>query len=232
MPFMDHLRELRDRLIKAAVAVAVMTVLSFFFYDRLLELLTAPYKVAVPDGQLAFFKPTGAFSLAMSISLWGGVILSSPVILYQLWRFVAPALTPKEKRWAVPLTAVFVVLFLAGIVVGYYALYRGLSFLFEFGGESLTPVIEANNYLKFTMRFLLAFGVSFEFPVFLFAAAAFGAVNSRQLRDVRRWAVVIILVVAAVITPTGDPVTLMMLSVPMYLLYEAAILAIRLLLKR
>ncbi len=232
MPFMDHLRELRDRLIKVAIAVAIMTVLSFFFYDRLLELLTAPYKVAVPDGQLAFFKPTGAFSLAMSISLWGGVILSSPVILYQLWRFVAPALTPKEKRWAVPLTAVFVILFLAGIVVGYYALYRGLAFLFEFGGESLTPVIEANNYLKFTMRFLLAFGVSFEFPVFLFAAAAFGAVTSQQLRDVRRWAVVIILVVAAVITPSGDPVTLMMLSVPMYLLYEAAILAIRLFLKR
>jgi len=232
MPFMEHLRELRSRVIKSAIAVTVTTVASFFFYEQVLAVLVKPYEIAVPGSSLVYFRPTEAFSLAMRISLWTGFILASPVILYQLWRFIAPALTPTEKRWAVPLTAVFVTLFLAGVVVGYYALYRGLNFLFQFGGSNLTPMIGADNYLKFSMRFLLAFGISFEFPVFLFAAAAVHAITSKQLRAAWRWAMVIILVFAAIITPSGDPLTLMMLSVPMYLLYEASILSIRIFLKR
>ena len=108
----------------------------------------------------------------------------------------------------------------------------GLVFLIDFGGDALQPVIGADLYFKFAMRFLLAFGIAFEFPVFLFAAAAFGAVNSTQLRSSRRWAVVIILVVAAFITPSGDPLTLLMLATPMYLLYEVTILAVRFILKK
>ncbi|HHC07759.1 MAG TPA: twin-arginine translocase subunit TatC [Actinobacteria bacterium] len=232
MPFLEHLRELRARLVKSAAAVAVGTVVSFVFFEDILAFLAAPYHAAVPEGSLVFFTPTGGFSVAMSVSLWGGLVLASPVILYQTWRFVSPALTEKERRWAVPLTGVFVSLFLVGIVAGYYALYRGIGFLIEFAGAQLTPVIGANDYLRFTMRFLLAFGLAFEFPVFLFAAAAFGIVTSRQLAEFRRWAIVVILVIAAAITPTGDPLTLSLLSIPMYLLYEAAIVAIRLVLRR
>ncbi|MEA3510427.1 MAG: twin-arginine translocase subunit TatC [Actinomycetota bacterium] len=229
---MSHLREFRSRLIKAVVAVALGTVIAFVFNEEILDLLARPYQIAVPDGQLAFFRPTEAFATVMRLSLFGGVILASPVILYQLWRFVAPALSPKEKRWAYPITAVFVSLFLVGIVVGYVALERGLGFLLEFGGDALTPIIGADFYLKFATRFILAFGLAFEFPVFLFAAAAVGTVTSKMLRSNRRWALLIILVAAAFITPSGDPMTLMLLSVPLYILYELTILAIRLILRK
>jgi len=229
---MSHLKEFRSRLVKAAVAVAVGTVIAFAFNEQILDLLAKPYQVAVPDGQLAFFRPTEAFATVMRLSLFGGAILASPVILYQSWRFIAPALSPKEKRWAYPITAVFVLLFLLGVLVGYVALERGLGFLLEFGGDALTPIIGADFYLKFATRFILAFGLAFEFPAFLFAAAAVGVVNSKMLRSNRRWAVLIILIAAAIITPSGDPMTLMLLSVPLYLLYELTILAIRLILRK
>ncbi len=230
--FLDHLDEMRNRFIKSLIAVGIAVVIAFFFNEQILAILVYPYELAVPDSELAFFRPTEAFSLVMRLSLFGGVILASPVILYQTWRFVAPALTPKEKRWAIPATTIFAALFLAGIVVGYWALSRGLGFLLSFGGDTLEPVIGADFYLGFAMRFILAFGVAFEFPVFIFAAAAVGAVTSRQLRDTRRWAVLIIVIFAAVITPTGDPITLMMLAVPMYVFYEVAILAVRFVLKK
>lgn len=227
-----HLGELRDRLIRVAIALVIGSVIGFAVHEQVLDFLAEPYKVAVPDSSLAFFRPTEAFSLVMKISLWTGAILASPVILYQTWRFVAPALTRREKKWAIPLTIIFVALFVLGLVVGYLALERGLVFLLDFGGDALQPVIGADLYFRFAMRFLLAFGIAFEFPVFLFAAAAFGAVTSKQLRSGRRWAIVIILVVAAFITPTGDPLTLLMLSIPMYLFYEITILAVRFILKK
>jgi len=229
---MEHLEELRNRIVKSLIAVGVGTLIAFFFNEWILDVLTRPYQIAVPDSSLVFFRPTEAFSLVMRLSLWGGFILASPVVLYETWRFVAPALTSKEKRWAVPIVTVFVTLFLIGIVVGYWALSRGLGFLLEFGGDSLEPVIGADFYLKFAMRFILAFGISFEFPVFIFAAAAVGVVSSTQLRKGRRWAILVIVVFAAIITPTGDPLTLAMLAVPMYLLYELAILAVRWILRR
>ena len=232
MPLMGHLVELRSRLVKVAIAVAVGTAIAFIFNEEILDLLAKPYQLAVPDGQLAFFKPTEAFSTVMRLSLFGGAILASPVILYQLWKFVSPALNPNEKRWAYPITGVFVALFLAGVVVGYVALERGLGFLLEFGGDALTPIIGADFYLKFAMRFILAFGLAFEFPVFLFGVAAVGCVTSKTLRSNRRWALLVILIAAAFITPSGDPMTLMLLSVPLYVLYELTILAIRIILRR
>lgn len=228
----SHLRELRDRLIKAAAAVLVASIVGFIVSEEVMSFLAAPYEAAVPDGALAFFRPTEAFSVTMLVSLWTGVVLASPVILYQLWRYIAPALTSREKRWIYPLTSLFVLLFVLGITVGYVALERGLVFLLDFGGESLVPVIGAREYYTFAMRFLLAFGVAFEFPVFLFAAAAFGVVNSKQLRAGWRWAIVIILVAAAFITPSGDPLTLLMLSGPLYVFYELTILAVKYILRK
>lgn len=232
MPMMSHLEEFRSRLIKAAIAVAVGTAVAFFFNEQILDLLAEPYHIAEPEGTLAFFRPTEAFSTVMRLSIFGGIILASPVILYQMWRFAAPALSPKEKKWAYPITIVFVLLFILGITVGYLALERGLAFLLNFGGDALTPVIGADFYLKFATRFILAFGVAFEFPVFLFAAAAVGAVTSAKLRENRRWALLIILIAAALITPSGDPMTLALLAVPLYILFELSILAIRFILRK
>lgn len=230
--YREHIAELRSRLIKVAIAVLVGSVVGFIFNEQILEFLVEPYLVTEPDATLNFFRPGEAFSIVMKVSLWAGAVLASPVILYQVWAFVSPALTPREKRWAIPLTGVFVALFIGGMAVGYVALSRGLGFLLDFGGDLLTDTIGADFYLKFAMRFLLAFGIAFEFPVFLFVAMAFGITTSAKLRANRRWAVVIILIVAAIITPSGDPYTMLTLAVPMYVLYELAILAGRFILKK
>ncbi len=232
MPFTGHLVELRQRLIKSVIALAIGTTIAFIFNEQILDLLVEPYRKLDPDAALATFRVTEAFSVVMRLSLWGGAILASPVITYQLWRFVEPALSKREKRWVIPIVAILAFLFLLGVVVGYMALERGLVFLLGFGGDALVPVIGADYYLKFAMRFLLAFGIAFQFPVFLFAAAAFGMLTSRTLRSNRRWAVVLILIAAAFITPSGDPLTLMMLAAPLYILYEIAIVAIRVILKK
>lgn len=232
MTFMDHLVELRGRLIKSVVALGIATVVAFFFHEELLEILAAPYLEGTGGDRLAFFQPTEAFTLVLRVSLFGGVILSSPVLIYQLWRFVGPALTPRERRYVLPLSLLLGVLFTSGIVVGYLVLPYTLNLLVSFGADMLEPTIGAEFYLRFAMRFLLAFGITFLFPVFLFAAAAIGVVTSSQLRSWRRWAVTVILVGAALLTPGGDPLTLLLLAGPLYLLYELTLLAIRLLLER
>ncbi len=233
MTFWDHLSELRSRLIKVAVAVMLGAIVGFIFHRQLLDILIVPYKEAVgPDAGLATFRPTEAFSVVMRVSLFGGLFLASPVIIYQLWRFISPALTTRERRYVVPASLILAVLFTAGVLLGYWSLERGLGFLLGFGGEDLEPVIQADAYINFALRFVLAFGIAFEFPVFMFAAAATGAVSSQRLKQGRRWAVVIILVGAAFLTPSGDPLTLLLLSGPLYLMYEATILAIRWLLKK
>lgn len=227
-----HLVELRARLVKASAAILSGSIVGFIFHKDILSWLIVPYQKAVEDASLAFFRPTEAFSVAMRMSLFGGLILASPVLIYQLWRFVSPALTKQERRYVIPLSLVLAVLFTTGVALGYWSLERGLGFLFEFGGESLEPVIQAESYLSFATRFILVFGVAFEFPVFMFAAAAAGIVGSRALRENRRWAVTAIVVIGAVITPSGDPLTLLLLSAPLYILYEITILAIRFILKK
>lgn len=232
LTFMDHLVELRSRLIKVSLALVVATVVAFFFYNDLLEILSRPYLEGTDGLQLAVFQPTEAFTLALKISLFGGVVLASPVIIYQLWAFIAPALTKKEKRYVIPMSGALGVLFAAGVVAGYLALPLTLRILLGFGDEFLEPTIGAEFYLRFAMRFMLGFGVALEFPVFLFAAAALGLVTSQKLGSWRRYALAIILIAAALLTPGGDPVTLLVLSVPMYVLYELTILTIRLVLKK
>lgn len=234
MTFWDHVGELRTRLIVSVAAVLISSIAAFIFNEELLDFIVDPFCRAVDDPEcgLAVLRPTEAFSVVMKLSLFGGIILASPIVIFQLWRFVSPALTKRERRYVYPAGALLAVLFLAGVTLGYWSLQRGLGFLLDFGGESLVPVITADAYVNFATRFVLAFGIAFEFPVFLFAAAATGAVTSARLRAGRRWAVVIILVGAAFLTPSGDPLTLLLLSTPLYLMYEGTILAIRWLLRR
>ncbi|MDJ0924671.1 MAG: twin-arginine translocase subunit TatC [Acidimicrobiia bacterium] len=231
MPLMAHLVELRSRIIKSVVAIAVGSVVGFIFYRDILELLARPYEGAT-DEPLAFFQPTEPFSLALRVALFGGTILASPVIIYQIWRFIGPALTKRERRYVYPLSAVMALLFMAGVVLGFFTLPLALRVLFSFAGDLLEETVGVNFYFSFAMRFLLAFGIAFQFPVFLFAAAALGLLSSDTLRAQRRWAVVFVVVAAALMTPGGDPLTLLLLSTPMYLLYEASILSIKFILKR
>jgi sec-independent protein translocase protein TatC len=231
-PIMSHLTELRSRLFKVAAAIVIGSIAAFIFRNWIFDLLIDPYEQITGDSKLAFFKPTEAFSLFMRLSLFGGFILASPIVIYQVWAFVAPALSKREKRIAIPVVMILVVLFLSGVGFGYWSLQRGLGFLIDFGGDSLDPVIGGSFYLSFAMRFLLVFGIAFEFPVFLYAAAAMGVVGWRQLAAGRRWAVLLIVTIGAVVTPSGDPYTLLLLSVPLYVFYEATIWIVRFTLRR
>lgn len=228
---LSHLVELRGRLIKVAVAVVLGSVIALIFDDFLIEILNRPYFEARPDGSLQALEPGEEFGVLMRVALFGGVMLASPVILYHLWAFVAPALTRTEKKWVFPIVGSFVILFVGGVLFGYALLPRALTALLGiFEGVSNDLVI--GPYYSFVLRVLLAFGITFQLPVFLFALAAAGVVNSEQLAKGRRWAVMLIVVGAAAVTPTGDPLTLAAMAVPLYILYELTLLLVKLTLRR
>lgn len=232
MPILEHLHELRRRLFIASLAVVVGAVIGFILRDRLLDLIVDPYERATGQSGLAFFEVGEAFSVSMKVALFGGVVLAAPVWLYEIWAFITPALSKREKRWVIPIILTLVILFVAGVSFAYWTMERALDWLLGFGGDRLTPVIGVSRYLNFAFRYLFVFGIAFLFPVFVFTAGAVGAVSSRQLKKGRRWAVLIIVTVGAILTPTGDPLTLMLLSTPLYLLYEATIWLVRFALKR
>jgi len=206
-------------------------VVAFVFADQLRTILEAPFHTAAPDSALQSFEAGEEFGVLMRIALFGGVILASPVILYQIWAFINPALTTRERNWAFPVVAALVVLFLSGVFFGYWTLPRGLSFLLNIFPEVRND-LRIGSYYSFALRYLGAFGLAFLYPVFLFAAAAAGVVTAPQLARGRRWAVLIIVIAAALITPSGDAFTLLVLSVPLYVMYEATYWLIRLVLKR
>jgi sec-independent protein translocase protein TatC len=222
---LEHLEEFRWRIVKSAIALVITSIVAFIFRDWILDVLVQPYRDIGGDGELIALKPTEAFGSAMRLAFFGGLLLASPVLLYQLWAFINPALSKTERRWTIPIVGALVVLFVGGVLFAYWVLPRGLEFF-----ASVLDVefrLQITEYLKFVTLFLLVFGLSFEFPVFLYAAAAAGIISSEKLAGGRRWAVTIIVIVAAVVTPTGDPYTLLLLSVPLYLLYEITIGLIR-----
>jgi sec-independent protein translocase protein TatC len=226
-----HLEELRWRVVKIFIAVLVGGAVALIFSDQLRVILEAPFHAAAPDNELQTLAATEQWGVLMRIGLFGGVILASPVVLYQVWAFIQPALTSKERNWAWPIVGALVLLFVGGVMFGYLTLPRGLEFLLK-----IFPDVETNlrlgDYYSFTLRFLLAFGLAFLFPVFLFAAAAAGIITSKQLARGRRWAILIIVIGAALITPSGDAFSLLVLSVPLYLMYEATYWLVRLVLRK
>ncbi len=232
MSLVEHLEELRSRAVKAVVAIVVASIIAFIFRNWIFDLLTGPWEDVAGDRELAFFRPTEAFSLFMKLSLFGGLIIASPIVLWQVWAFIAPALNKRERRYVIPGILVLSGLFLSGVWLGYWSLGRGLEFLIDFGEGRLDPTVGGAFYLSFAMRFILVFGIAFQFPVFLFSLMAVGAVSRQQLASGRRWAVLAIVTIGAAITPSGDPYTLLLLSTPLYLLYEFTLLAARFRLKK
>lgn len=230
-PILAHLDELRKRIIRVGIALAIASIVGLVFANPLTNILEDPYRRAAPGNTFQALEAGEEFGVLMRVAFFGGVILASPVILYQIWAFISPALNKNERKWVVPLVTSFVLLFVGGVSFGYWLLPRALEVLL-----GIFPDVENNlrigPYYSFVLRLLLAFGVVFQFPVFLYATAAVGAVNSRQLASGRRWAVLVITIAAAAITPTGDPITLAAMAVPLYLLYEATIWVIKLTLRR
>lgn len=228
---LDHLNELRSRIVKIAIAVIVGAVVAFFFADPLRSILEAPFREAAPENTFQALKPGEEWGVLMRITLFGGVILASPAILYQIWAFINPALTLRERKWAFPVIGALTLLFMGGVTFGYYVLPVGLEFLL-----GIFPDVENNlllgDYYSFVLRLLLAIGLAFLYPVFLFAAAAAGLISSEQMAGGRRWAVLLVVIAAALITPTGDLLNLLILSIPLYLMYEITYWLVRLVLKK
>lgn len=239
MTLVEHLTELRGRLFVCVMAVAGGSVVGWFLFEGFLDLLRAPFCdaiLAMPKDQrpptgcdLVFSGPVEPFILRLKVVVFLGLLIALPVVLWQFWAFVTPGLTSKEKKYAFPFVGTSVVLFGLGASFAFLTLPKGLQFLLGFAGPGFVPLLTANRYIGFYMLMTLAFGVSFEFPVVLVFLALVGVVTSAKMRQVRRYAVVGIVVIAAVITPSQDPYTLLAMSVPMLIFYEVAILVSRLL---
>jgi len=234
---MDHLEELRSRLFKIVLAFVLGSVVAWFVYDPILAVLTKPLKglpgagEVISRGKLVVLAPTEAFFIRVKITAFAGFVVALPVILWQLWRFVTPGLHRKEKRYVVPFVFVSLALFAAGIWLALFSLPKALQLLTSFGGKDVVLVPRASEYLSFMMLMIAAFGISFEFPIVLIGLTMAGVLTSRSLRNGRQAAWVIILIVAAVITPTTDPITMLLMAVPMLFLYEGTILTARLMKK-
>jgi sec-independent protein translocase protein TatC len=228
MSMLEHLYELRDRIIKSAIAIAVGAVVAWFLYPQIFEILLDPYcdlqGASVDDCLLLQTEPLEGFSVRLKIAGYGGIALAMPVLLWQVWRFVTPGLYSHEKKWAYPFVFAGMVLFLLGAGLAFYSLTPALEFLVNVGGEGLNQEFRPAPYFELITYMMLAFGVGFEFPIVLIFLQLAGIVEAATLRNYRRHAILGIVVLVAVITPSGDPYTLGILSVPMYLFYELAIL--------
>ncbi len=226
MTLMEHLAELRRRLIISFVAIAVGAVVSWIVYPQIIEFLLRPYcdtKSTAENCRLYVQNPLEPLGVRLVVASYGGVIAAVPVILWQLWRFIAPGLKSSEKRYAIPFMFSGVGLFALGGGLAYWSLPRAFQFLQSLGGASFQEIFSPLEYVGFVIKMIVAFGIGFEFPIVLIFLQVLGIVHNRTLRAVRRYAIVGIVVVVAVITPSGDPYTLMVMSVPMYLFYEIAI---------
>ena len=224
MSLIEHLNELRSRLIKIAIAVAVGAVIVWIFYDPILEFLKAPLDDADPNARLILTDPLQGLATRFKVAGYGGVALATPVILWQLWRFITPGLYPKERRYAVPFVASGVALFVMGAGLAYWTLPRALSFLIDIGGEDIEAFYTPDKYIQLIVYMMLAFGLGFEFPIILVFLQLVGVLSYKRLIAWRRYALIGIVVLVAVITPSGDPISLAALSVPLYLFYELSIL--------
>ncbi|MGH2727763.1 MAG: twin-arginine translocase subunit TatC [Actinomycetota bacterium] len=235
MTIIEHLSELRYRMVVSALAFFVGSVVAYIFYRPILDLLKLPLD---EGGTIAGFKVnlsvrgvTSAFLVRIKVSIFAGLIFALPVILFQLWRFITPGLEPKEKRYALPFVGGSLGLFTLGAVFAYLTLPQAIGFLLGFA-QGLQPIIFIDEYVGFVMFMVLAFGITFELPMILLFLGMAGIVSSARLRRMRRHAVVASAVIAAVATPSQDPYTLVLMAVPLYLMYEAAVLIIRFIMKK
>lgn len=233
MPLMEHLVELRTRLIRSVVAVLAGAVVGFVLYDQIFEVLIDPYRTLCDEGgntldencRLLLTDPLEGFSVRLKVSMYGGIALAMPVLLWQLWRFVAPGLYPREKRYAVPFILSALVLFAMGASIAYWTIPQALEFLVTIAGEdNVVVAYSPQKYFQLVVYMMLAFGVGFQFPIVLIFLQLIGVLDPDTLARSRRFAVVGIAVLVAVITPSGDPISMLALTVPMVLFYEVAIL--------
>ncbi|WP_183098338.1 twin-arginine translocase subunit TatC [Nocardioides pelophilus] len=224
MALSDHLRELRARILKAALAITVAFVISLFFFDALFAVVNEPYQQAREalgeDRTVATTSgAAGGFLLYLKLCGLGALVGSSPFWLYQIWAFILPGLHSTEKKWTAIFGAIAGPLFFAGLALGYLTLPKGLEILIGFTPGDLTNLVEFNDYLSFFTRTLLAFGIAFEIPVFVVLLNMAGIVKGKSLGAHRPWIIVGSFLFAAIATPSGDPFTMTFMAVPLVVLF-------------
>ena len=234
MSILEHIGELRNRLAKGCAALVVTTLVAFtVLYEPVLDFVlrsycSLPARVRIGtlagDGgcRLAALSPLEPLSIRLRLSLTVGLLLAMPFVAYQLWRFITPGLTPSEKRFAIPFALASTLLFLGGVAVAFFTLPKAIGFLVSMGGNGIAVFFQADRYLRFVLFMGLAFGLTFEFPLVLVFLSMVGALSSGTMLRVWRPAAAVIIVAAAVITPSQDPISLFAMAIPMWLFYFAA----------
>lgn len=227
MSLVGHLSELRTRLIISIAALVVGTLVAYYFVDELMLFVTAP------AGKLYFMSPAEGFFAYLKLAVFGGAMLALPVILWQLWAFVAPALTHAETKWAIIMVPGSVVLFFTGVIFAYFVVWpAAVKFFLGFGSETLQPLLSLGQYLSFLLSFILPFGLIFNLPLALLILAKLGIISSDFLAKKRRIMILVAFIVGGIITPTPDVFSQTMMAIPILVLYEASIWAVRLLLRK
>ena len=230
MTLVEHLVELRGRVIKSAIAVGVGAVLAWILYPWIFDILLRPYHEISSDktitgGRLLQTDPLEGFAVRLKVATYGGIAFAMPVILWQIWRFVTPGLYKHEKRYALPFIISAVLLFAMGAGIAYWTLPKALSWLIGVGGGNLVTGFSPSKYFQLILYMMLAFGIGFEFPILLIFLQLAGIVSNAWLRKYRRHAIVTVTIVVAVATPSNDPISMLALALPMCLFYEIAIIA-------
>jgi sec-independent protein translocase protein TatC len=224
MTLVQHLAELRRRLIISVVAFVLGAAIAAGFYQGMLDLLQHPLCHADPHNCAFYVQgPLDPLSLRIQMAAFGGLLIASPVILFQMWRFITPGLSRHEKRYAVPFVLISIVLFFSGCALAYTVFPHALSFLHSVGGSSLHQILSPNQYLSLILLVMFLFGLTFEFPVILVGLQLAGVLRSSQLLHAWRWAIIGLTLVAAIFTPSADPFSMLVLEVPLVSFYFLSI---------
>ncbi len=227
MPLYQHLEELRSRLLICVLAIGIGFVGSYYFSAKIFEILMKPWIAAMPAGQqikLIYTAPHEAFFVYMKVSFISGTLLAIPIIIWQVWKFVAPGLYANEKKYMLPVIFFSGFCFIAGALFGYFVVFPvGFKFFASFASDYITPMMRTTEYLAFANKMLLCFGLAFELPVFAFFLAKLGIISSDFLKRKRKWAIVLIFIAAAVLTPSPDVVSQLLMAGPLLVLYEASV---------
>ena len=233
MSVVEHLTELRHRIVICLWAVGGAAIAAWFLYEPFVDLIRKPYcafvtqhpTLAGPTGcDLVFTSPIDGMLVKMKTVLFIAIGLALPILLFQLWAFIVPGLTSREKKWSIPFVVSSFMLFVLGGLFAYYTLPKAFEFMLGFAGAGIVPLLSFDRYLGFVFFVTLAFGLSFLLPVLLVFLELVGVVRPETLSKYRRYAIFLIFLFAAIITPSSDPYTMLALGIPMYLFYEAAII--------
>ena len=226
MSLTDHLVELRKRLVRCAIILFIGFGVCYYFKDSIFDIVTRPLMKVLPQksSYLIYTGLTEAFFVYMKLAFFASLVITCPLIIYQIWKFISPALHSKEKKYVLPFVFFSTLLFVCGVLFGYFVgLPPAFEFFVGFNNDYLKSMISFGDYISLFVTFLLGFGLSFELPVFMFFLAKLGIVNSQMLSKQRKYAILVIFIVAAILTPSPDALSQILMAIPLMFLYEVSI---------